>query len=90
MLAIKPYGKNGYSKANRKTNRKIDLEFQVNLRLMNSFEERKKDDCDPLVCDGGLDNEDVLDHVQLLPQGDLQHIHLHNEMGERGAKTKSR
>ena len=55
---------------------------------MNSFKNRKHHS-DPLVCDGGLDNEDVVDEVKLLPQGDLQHVHLHNERGERGAKTKS-
>ena len=26
---------------------------------------------DPLVCDGGLDNKDVVNHVKLFPQGDL-------------------
>ena len=39
--------------------------------------------------DGGLDNEDVVDQVKLLPQGDLQHVHLHNERGEEDAKTKN-
>ena len=33
---------------------------------------------DPLVGDGGFDDEDVVDQVKLLPQGDLQHVHLHN------------
>ena len=39
---------------------------------------------DPLVGDGGLDNEDVVDQVELLPQGDLQHVHLHKQKGENG------
>ena len=37
--------------------------------------------------DGGFDDEDVVDQVELLPQGDLQHVHLHNERGE-GARMK--
>ena len=42
------------------------------------------------MSDSGLDDEDVVDEVKLLPQGDLQHVHLHIERGEGGAKTKSR
>ena len=66
----------------------VELEFQADLRLMNSCKSRKHHP-DPLVGDGGLDNEDVVDQVKLLPQRDLQNVHLHNERGEEGAKTKT-
>ena len=45
---------------------------------------------DPLVGDGGFDDEDVVDQVELLPQGDLQHVHLHNERGEGARMKKNR
>ena len=43
--------------------------------------------------DGGLDNEDMVDHLKLLPQRDLQHINLDrkkvaNSIGE-GSYLKS-
>ena len=44
--------------------------------------------------DGGLDNEDMVDHLKLLPQRDLQHINLDrkkvaNSIGE-GSYLKSK